>query len=187
MSISRLRWSNLSQETRSRPDELLNTVDAFEPLAFPAGHAALGWLRSVVEQRAETANAGLAFDSVSGRLSGFVATRAIRFNVSKSRLILLQVRGHRLDPGPQRAVQIDWIARDGRTPSGFGRTLVEYALGEARDTGARALIVEPEDEPTRQMWLRHHFVPFEPRPAEGDEHPEWMWLPTGDPPQAGPS
>ena len=81
--------------------------------------------------------------------------------MTKTRFVLLQVRKHRLDPGPQPGMQIDWIARDVRTPQGFGAVLVALALAEAIDLGARALIVEPDDEATREMWQEHHrFVPL---------------------------
>lgn len=189
MSDSRPRWLRLAHALDHDGDRLLEDVARFEPLPFPAGHAAIEWLREATRgNHPVPAHAWLAMDASDSGVCGFFALREMEFTVTKTRLVLLQVRKHKLAPGPQPGMQLDWIARDARTPHGYGRTLVTFALAEAQAAEAKALIVEPDNDRTRHVFERHHhFVPFEQRPGESFEHPEWLWFPIGRPPQGGPT
>ena len=182
MSGHEVRWEDRSSLLRSSPDDLLERAADFEPLDFEAGRAAAAWLRQAAQDGVAVDGTRLAVDERSGALLGFVATRRTTFTLTKSRRVALQLRRFQLRSGDQPAIAIDWVARSARTPPGFGRQLLLATIAGALADGAGALIVEPSDEGTREMWRRQYrFVPFEARQHEGYSHPEWLWFPLGDP------
>jgi len=170
-------------------DALLNAVERFESVDCPAGRAAADWLREdSLDNHGSTVTYLLLRD---GRVEGFYALSSAQVRLSmRHRRQLVNDRGERyLDLRPlQPASLVAWIAKRNGAES-TGRELLMHAFSTALQASelqaSIALVLDPYDEETAEMWLRYEGVQFrrsapaanEPGEVDGEPPPRRLWAP----------
>ncbi len=147
---------HLSQELldaeRARWCEL---VQGFDPFDRPEGWEMTEWLRECVQQGHLPLRTHLVYNE---HLLGFFAMDPHQY---------LEVVGDGGAGGGvsmARSVLISNIVRSARTPKGFGRVLIEEAVGvaleelDSAEDPVRGLLVDPANRKLSRMWkTKHHF------------------------------
>jgi len=155
------------------PDELVAAVEAFEVGQRPAALASAAWLRERALDEPGSARSWVWVGR--GRALGFFA-----ISVGAGKLEPEQLTALRAGQRPMPAVLLVQAARGtgAKLPAG---SVLRGALGVAerieRLAGVGALMLDPFDEETAQMWRRRGFVPVLDKPGQG--RPARMWYPLG--------
>lgn len=145
------------------PQELARAVAAFEAGETAAAAASVEWLRE--DALREHGSARTWAWVGSNQLHGFFA---ISFGIAK----LQDADLEQLQAGP-RPLPAVLLAQAARNPAGSlapGAILVGalgVAVRIAQLGGAAALILDPYDEPTSEMWKRRGFLPTSDKPRGG--------------------
>lgn len=183
-----LKWVSLARGSVSqiRPDES-RAVSNFEPVPFEPGIAARDWLRLRVSGECDLLETVLKFRTTGTQteLLGFYAIQDADVYPTERERFALRLRRIRMrEPDPQLASMIAWMVRSRTSPSGSGEDLFDHALGHAIELGSVALLVEPHDEATENMWHRHfRFFSVDEKSRGSDKNVRRLWYPVKRPPQ----
>lgn len=152
-TLAKGETSTATEWIRYSPDTagpLIDRVTGFEPLDFPAGHAAAKFLREDA-----LANAGMTRTHLcvsEHRVEGFFSCCSTSVILSTRSVRHL---GLRTEIKTMPAVLLTWVARNGSgTVSGLELLTTAYALArEATATvAAVALVVDPADDQVAEVW-----------------------------------
>lgn len=165
---------------RLRPgDDLYSAIRNFRSLPVPAGERAARWLRDRLAETHVPIQTHLRLDPAGKTTLGFYAVRPISFELSKRDFPLLQVRRMGVQKEPQPALLLSWIARTLDSGQGSGRPLFLHATANAIANGFVALIIEPDDERTKQVWISKY------RCMEAQDGSGRLWYPVDRPTGGG--
>lgn len=162
---------------------LLDAIEEFESLDNPAGCAATAWLR----------NDALAWHGTTLTYLMLLNRRIEAFYAATASSVLLSQRDRRRVRGDvpsglpprQPATLISWLAKD-RGAVTHGLTVLHHAFAVALQVselqGTIALVLDPFDDPTAEMWMRMPSVEFRRSAAErgedeGNFRPRRLWMP----------
>jgi len=166
-------WIRYSPETAAR---VADRVDAFEPLDFPAGHAAAKFLKEDA-----LVNAGMTRTHLyvsKDRIEGFFSCCSTSVTLSARSIRSL---GLRTEIKTMPAVLVTWVARHG-AGSLKGFELLTTAYGLAREATATvaavALVVDPADDQVAEVWKSepYNFRESEQGRRRGSTTPR-LWTP----------
>jgi hypothetical protein len=151
-------------------------VERFEPVPpHQAGIEAAEWLQAGLAKRKMPLDTYAVH--TTDELLGFYAVRHAEVDISAHTRPILSVRRPRpLPEGRQPGLILSSIARARSTVPGFGRLLIEHAIGLAlTDPAIVAIFAEPANEHVARMWQDvYHFRPMDkPAPAV----PYILWFP----------
>jgi hypothetical protein len=165
-------WVDLSDEllASERHERWCGLVDTFEPPApkrgevHQEGQMMAKWLHDCVHDRAlppRTRTRAVHNDE----LLGFFSTELVSYMVSnRPRTVLAVSRRLGID-SPERGLLLSSIVRSNLAGEGFGRFLLEEAVGLALELESEritSILVEPANEKLRCMWQdTYHFAPLE--------------------------
>jgi hypothetical protein len=153
--------------------KLDEAIRAFEPVPGPAGESVARWLveNAFREPREATVRLRLSY----GRVTGVYALCAAQIALDMAQRSQLGGVRYRTQP----AILLAQFARAADAP-GIGRELLHHAGGTARRArtyiGATALVVDPFDESTAEMWREHFGFRDSQQPVPGNRRLRRQWL-----------
>jgi hypothetical protein len=155
-------WVELTDELiASDGDRWRVLVDSFQPTKHPEGESMANWLRECVHEGSMTRRTRVVYND---DLLGFFAVNPDNYyEVSDQPAPLLAARRLLGKGARQRGLLITSIVRSDLTEPGFGRLLIEEAVGlalelESEHEPITALLVEPANARLTRMWReKHHF------------------------------
>lgn len=180
----KLNFVHLTTQTvvaLTRDDDLYSAIRAFEPLPFPAGERAAEWLRSRLDQAHVPIETQILLDAAGQTVLGYYAVRPVALELTNRDHVKLAVRRRGVQWEPQPALLLSWIARSRASSAGSGRHLFLHAVGNALLNKCVALLIEPDQEATKQLWVRGY------RCMEIDGDPGMLWYPVDQPARGWPS
>lgn len=166
------RWVTLSRVTATA--ELIEAMDAFQPLDCPAGRAAAEFLSDeALTNSTMTRTHLLATDD---RIEGFISLCSGSVQLSERSIRSLGLRTTRKT---MPAIVLTWVARHRESPV-TGRELVETAFALARESaknvGVAAFVLDPWDEKVAEIW-RNDPYPFRDSEQKRKRKPPRLWTP----------
>ncbi|HWX88360.1 MAG TPA: hypothetical protein VNX67_09305 [Solirubrobacteraceae bacterium] len=144
-------YVRVDQVARALP-VLEDAIQAFKAPPGPAGESVSRWLveHAFHEPQEATVRLRLSY----GRVTGVYALCAAQITLDTAERAQLGGVRYRTQP----AILLAQFARAADAP-GIGAELLRHATGTARRArtyvGATALVVDPFDEPTAEMWREH--------------------------------
>jgi hypothetical protein len=161
-----VEWVDLTDELlrSERGERWCELAINFEPPDNEEAERMAGWLRECIKEKSMPlrTRAAASGDVLLGFYS--VATAYYRVsNRSRATLAFTRLFGH----PPDRGLLISSIVRSELAGPGFGRSLLEDAVGlalqlESPDEPITAILVEPANEKLVEMWeVTYHFAPLE--------------------------
>jgi hypothetical protein len=175
--------TELARRAHAKADDLRRAIEAFEPLSYRAGEQAAVWLKECLDAGHVPAETQLLFGDDASFLLGFYVVRPLAFHVrSRDDRAKLAVRllsaGKKVQDDPQPGSLIELIARNRRTPRGFGETLIDHVVASTIEKGSVAVLIEPDNLRTDALFRdrRYGFRTFD-APAVPGKGLEMLWLP----------
>ncbi|HET8862296.1 MAG TPA: hypothetical protein VFM94_03500 [Solirubrobacterales bacterium] len=166
------RWVRLSRQTAT--PELIEAINTFEPLDFPAGKAAAGFLKDEAVVNSTMTKTHLLV--AENRVEGFISLCSGSVKLSERSIRSL---GLRTTIRTMPAIVLTWIARH-RGSSTTGLELVETAFGLARESaenvGVAAFVLDPWDAKVADIW-RNAPYPFRDSEQKRKGKPPRLWTP----------
>lgn len=157
------------------PVDLLDAVAAFKGGERPAAVATTRWLRECALDEHGSARTYLWV--AEGRVHGFFAVSVGLGRIERDALATLEA-----GPRPLPAVLLAQAARSSDTERLPPGAILTGALGIAERisqyAGVGALMLDPFDSPTSEMWQRRGFQPVLDSPPRGRERRLWRALGT---------
>jgi hypothetical protein len=175
-------WVALTDDllASSESERWLDLVERFEPEPHEAGLEMADWLRECV--RAGSMPLETWALCTGGDLLGFYAVKPAAAEFPSRWLPILEIRRvllkrARLKRGLQPGCMLSSIVRSHTTTEpGFGRVLLEHAIGRTRaDDNNVALFVEPANATVARMW--EHKYHFKPMDESAPETRGVLWFP----------
>jgi hypothetical protein len=163
-------WVTLPGIDLEPSDRLRDALDRFDAGPTPAGAAATAWLRDHALSQHQMSRTRLCI--ADGRICGYYSLCNSTFEISsRKRRQLLQVETTiRTLP----ASLVTWLAKD-RQVGVDGKLLIRHAVATAREaaavTASVALVVDPFDDATADMWKER----FGFRESSGES--DRLWIP----------
>lgn len=155
------------------PVDLLDAVAAFNAGERPAAVATTRWLGECALDEHGSARTYLWV--ADGRVHGFFAVSVGLGRIEREALATLEA-----GPRPLPAVLLAQAARSSDTKRLAPGAILTSALGIAERisqyTGVGALMLDPFDQPTSDMWRRRGFQPVLDSPPRGRERRLWRTL-----------
>lgn len=155
------------------PGELIAAVQTFEAGDRAAAQASARWLRKDALDQYGSARSWVWIGQ--GRVHAFFA-----LSVGVGKLLSGQLEGQQAGPWPLPAVLLAQAARNPSADLAAG-AILRSAIGLAERTaqlvGIGALMLDPYDHETAEMWLRKGFHPIAEKPRGG--RPARLWYPIG--------
>jgi GNAT superfamily N-acetyltransferase len=135
-------------------------VDAFVPAKHKVGVEMAAWLRNCVHEGDLPRLTRAVYNE---HLLGFFVAETVQYIVSnRPRPVLAVSRRIGLD-SPRTGLLLSFIVRSEHAGEGFGRLLVEDAIGVAlklKGETISGLLVQPANRKLRRVWQQqHHFAP----------------------------
>jgi hypothetical protein len=153
--------------------ELGIAIDAFQPVASPAGDNAAEWLTERALREPQEATVRLRLSH--GRVTGVYALCAAQIALSREERARLGDVHYRTQP----AILLAQFARAADTP-GIGDEMLQHADGVARRAlryiGATVLVVDPFDQDTAEMWRERFGFQDSEQPVPGHRRLRRQWL-----------
>lgn len=155
------RWVDLTNELVSAdPEHWRSLVDTFTPTDHKQGHEMAAWLRGCVHEGRIPQRTRVVYNH---KLLGFFTAETVDFMVSNRPMPLLAVSRRIGLDSPETGLLLSFIVRSEEAGKGFGRFLIEDAVGLALDIKGEkitGLLIEPANQKLRRVWQeRHHFAP----------------------------
>jgi len=155
-------WVELTDDLLAKDGERWRLlVDTFKPTKHDEGETMAKWLRECVHEGSMTRQTRAVYNE---HLLGFFAVDPDHYyEVSNQPAPLLAARRLFGRATQQRGLLITSIVRSDLTAPGFGRVLIEEAVGlalelESEHEPITALLVEPANCDLTRMWReKHHF------------------------------
>lgn len=178
----------------SEQDLLLGAVDEFESIPREAGREAARWLRERALDEYGTSVTYLML--LERRVEAFYALSSAEVLLTgrERKQLLRGVRKETYDvPARQPASLIAWAAKRAGAGAQCAELILRHAftsaLEVAQSQGNIALVLDPYDEKTAEMWMRMKFVKFRRstesrRSPNGTEQIRRLWTPL-HPPRPG--
>lgn len=179
-------WVQLTPEllASSDADEWESLAAGFVPI-HRAGEEMAEWLRDGIRERSLSADTHAI--RTSAELLGFFAVDQVELEFSHQAWstqelasVELSKRLEHLASEPQHGLMLSAIARTESTSRGFGRVLVEHAIGVTLKSGANvALFVQPANETVAKLWKGTYCF----REVDDPTLPGLLYLPVDVPPE----
>jgi hypothetical protein len=153
--------------------KLGEAIQAFVPVPGPAGESVAAWLteQALSEPQEATVRVRLS----DGKVTGVYALCAAQIALSTEERAQLGGVRYRTQP----AILLAQIARAADSP-GIGEELLRHADGTARLAltyiGATALVVDPFDQPTAEMWRERFGFQDSQQAVPGNRRLRRQWL-----------
>lgn len=148
-------------------------IDAFRPVPGPAGESVAKWLK--VRAFSEPQEATVRIRLSDGRVTGVYALCAAQIALSQQERSQLSGVYFRTQP----TILIAQFVRSADTP-GIGDEMMLHADAPARralhHVGATALVVDPFDQDTAEMWRSRFGLQDSEQPVPGNRHLRRQWL-----------
>jgi ribosomal protein S18 acetylase RimI-like enzyme len=164
-------------------EKWIQLIDGFDPGPSEAGGTAVKWLRDAVCSGTITLNTQVL--CTDHKLLGFYSVEHALVDLTPRNWPLVELRrklfGQQSEPQP--GLIISSIVRSHSEPSGFGRNLVNHAIGLAlSNPEIVALFVSPANPKVARLWQdRYSFrIEHEADPSTN----EMLWLPVNPAPEA---
>lgn len=152
---------------------LAAAIDAFRPVPGPAGESVAKWLKERAFSEPQEATVRIRLSD--GRVTGVYALCAAQIALSQQERSQLSGVYFRTQP----AILIAQFARSADTP-GIGDEMMLHADATARRAlhyvGATALVVDPFDQDTAEMWRSRFGFQDSEQPVPGNRHLRRQWL-----------
>jgi hypothetical protein len=165
-------YVRLDQAARALP-MLEEAIQAFKAPPGPAGESVSRWLVEHAFHEPQEATVRLRLSH--GKVTGVYALCAAQITLDIAQRALLGGVRYRTQP----AILLAQFARAADAP-GIGKELLRHAVGTARRArtyvGATALVVDPFDEPTAEMWREYFGFRDSQQPVPGNRRLRRQWL-----------
>jgi len=183
-------WVRLTPEVvddlgEDHADRLLRALDSFESLDNGAGAAAAEWLRT--KALAMHGSTVTYLWLVGRKVEGFysLCSSNVRLSSGHRKRVFKETGLSVLEiPSLQPASLVAWIAKQADASSDCGRAVLFHAFSVATEVshlqGSIALVLDPFDDQTAEMWERRTDVPFHRSarsPGDDEQKPRRLWTP----------